>query len=97
MHPYTNFEISTSKICTKFDADSRNSVRGQGQSDPKMGWDTSPSQDAFTHQIWDYYRIIKEECSGHDNSKKLGQGQGHRDPKMVSDTSPSKNAFTQRI
>ena len=24
-------------------------------SEPKMGWDTPPSQDAFTHQIWDSY------------------------------------------
>ena len=34
-----------------------NRVRGQGQghSDPKMVWDTPPSQDASTHQIWDSY------------------------------------------
>ena len=28
---------------------------GQGHSDPKMVSDTLPSQDAFTHQIWNYY------------------------------------------
>ena len=28
---------------------------GQGHSDPKMVSDTSPSQDAYTHQIWNSY------------------------------------------
>ena len=33
----------------------KNSVRGQGQGDPKMVRDTPPSQDASTHQIWNSY------------------------------------------
>ena len=28
---------------------------GQGHSDPKMVSDTPPSQDAYTHQIWNSY------------------------------------------
>ena len=33
----------------------QNYVRGQGHSDPKMVCDTLPSQDAYTHQIWNSY------------------------------------------
>ena len=29
---------------------------GQGHSDPKLVCDTSPSEDASTHQIWNSYR-----------------------------------------
>ena len=33
----------------------RKEVRGQGNSDPKMIRDTSPSQDTSTHKMWDFY------------------------------------------
>ena len=32
-------------------------VQGQGHSDPKMVCDAPPSQDVFTHQIWNFYLI----------------------------------------
>ena len=34
---------------------SKNYVRGQGHSDSKIVCHTLPSQDACTHQIWDFY------------------------------------------
>ena len=34
---------------------SKNNVRGQGHSDPKMERDTPPSQDAHICQIWNSY------------------------------------------
>ena len=66
MHPHTKFGIPTSKNIgdmhrTRSGTDGRtfyyykNLVRGQGHSDPKMVWDTPPSQDASTHQIWNSY------------------------------------------
>ena len=41
-------------ICSGHDY-SRNWVRGQGHSDPNIVYDTSPSEDAATHPIWDSY------------------------------------------
>ena len=32
--------------------------QGQGQSDPKLVHDTSPSQESPTQQIWDSYILI---------------------------------------
>ena len=57
MHPHTNFEIPTSNnIRDMLRTDySKKSVRGQGQSDLKMVFDTPPSHDASTHQIWNSY------------------------------------------
>ena len=57
MHLHTKFGISTSKnirdvlqtqLFLKLG-------QGQGHSDSKMVSDTLPSQDAFTHQIWNSY------------------------------------------
>ena len=62
---------------------------GQGHSHPRMVRDTSSSQDASTHQIWDSYQdtIIL----------KTRSGQGHSDPKMVHHTLPSQGASTNQI
>ena len=43
-------------ICSGHDY-SNKKVRGQGHSYSKMVCDTRPSQDAFTHQIWNSYLI----------------------------------------
>ena len=43
-------------VCAKKRHDySKNFVRGQGHSDPKMEHDKSPSKDASIYQIWDFY------------------------------------------
>ena len=75
-----------------------NKVRSQGHSDLKMVCDTSPSQDAPTHQIWDFLSlIIQEICFGHDYSQNLVRGKGHSDPKIVQDTLTSQDAFIHQI
>ena len=48
-------------ICSGHDF-SKNEVGGQGHSDPKIVQDTPPSQDAFTHQIWDSYLKRTGQC-----------------------------------
>ena len=57
MHPHTNFGIPIlnnirdmlwTRLFQKIGQD-------QGHSDTKMVGDILPSQDAFTHQIWDTY------------------------------------------
>ena len=42
------------EICSRHDY-SKNKVRGQGHSDPKMVCYTPPFKDAFTHEIWNSY------------------------------------------
>ena len=42
------------EICSGHDY-SKNKVRGQNHSDLKMVCDTQPFQDAFTHQIWNFF------------------------------------------
>ena len=54
-----------------------------------MVCDTPPSQDAFTHQIWNSY-LIEYRRYAPDSMQFLetrsGQVQGHSDPIMVRDT-----------
>ena len=57
MHPHTKFWFLSQiiqEICSGHDY-SKNKVRGQGYSDPKMVRDIPPSQDAFIQQIWNSY------------------------------------------
>ena len=42
------------EICSGHDY-SKNLIRGQGHTDPKIVCDTPPFQDAFTHKIWNSY------------------------------------------
>ena len=60
--------------------DSRNLVRGQGHSDPRI-CDTQPSQDQSTQYFGFLLQIKIEICSGHDYSRNEVIGQGHSDPK----------------
>ena len=56
MHPHTKFEIPTSNNMRYVpDTIILKSRLGQGHSDPKMVNNTSPFQDASTHQIWNTY------------------------------------------
>ena len=57
MQPHTKFGIPTwnRKKCSNMIIIKKNWVRGQGHSDSKLVFDTWPSQDAFTHQIWNSY------------------------------------------
>ena len=57
MHPHTKFEVHT-LINMRYAPDMiilKILARGQGHSDLKIECDTSPSQDASTHQIWNSY------------------------------------------
>ena len=56
---------------------------------------TLPSQDAFTHQIWNSY--LKEYKRYAPDTIILKLGQGHSDPKMVRDSLSSQDAFTHQI
>ena len=80
MHLHTKFGIPISKnigICTRINAVSINKVRGkvQGHSDPIMVHDTSLSQDASTHQIWNSY--LKEYRRYAPDTKRDGWTDGH--------------------
>ena len=105
MHLHTTFGIPISKnigICIRLNAVSRNYVRGQvqGHSDPIMLCDTSTSQDASTHQIWNLYLKWYKRYAPDTIILKTtfrGQGQGHSDLKMVRDTPPSQDASTHQI
>ena len=59
-----------------------------------------PSQDAFTHQIWNSY-LIESRRYAPDSMQFLetrsGQVQGHSDPIMVRDTSSSQDPSTHQI
>ena len=54
MHPHTKFGILISNIIRDM-LQTQFLKLGQGHSDLKMVCDTLPSQDAFTHQILNYY------------------------------------------
>ena len=65
-----------------------------------MVCDTPPSEDAFTHQIWNSY-LIEYRRYAPDSVQFLettsGQVQGHSDPIMLRDTSSSQDASTHQI
>ena len=62
-----------------------NQVRGQGHghSDHKMVHGTSPSQDASTYQIWDFYFNQNRRYALEMNILKMRSDQGHSDLKIV--------------
>ena len=55
MHLYTKIGIPISNNIRDMLLTQLSLKLGQGHSDPKMVSVTSPSQDAYTHQIWNSY------------------------------------------